>query len=142
EGGGGGERQLAILSSGLVRSGWDVHVLTMTSGGQYWSELSDVQGVTAVSLDRVSRFDFSVLLKCVKYIARHRIRVVQGWMQPCNTFAALAGLITRRPAVLSVRSVEKGIVGFGPRMYMHSELILARLAHGTIVCNSRAAILE
>src|SRR5207302_1420279 len=129
--GGGGERQLAILSSGLVRSGWDVHVLTMTSGGRYWSELSSVQGVTSGSLDRVSRFDFSVLLKCAKYIARNQIRIVQGWMQPCNTFAALAGLITRRPAVLSVRSIEKGIVGFGPRIYMHSEPILARLARAT-----------
>src|SRR5438105_6447561 len=77
--GGGGERQLAILSSGLARSGWDVHVLTMTSGGRYWGELSSVQGVTSGTLDRVSRFDFSVLLKCAKYIARNQIRIVQGW---------------------------------------------------------------
>jgi hypothetical protein len=34
--GGGAERQLLLVATGLMNRGWDVHVLTMASGGQYW----------------------------------------------------------------------------------------------------------
>jgi len=131
-----------MLAPGLVAAGWDVHVLTMAPGGRYWNEMSATKGVTLQSLDRNGRFDFSVVSKCVDYIARHDIDVVHGWMQPCNTFAALAGVRARRPVVLSVRNVADGIVGFGSRLYMRSEPWLARWSRAVVVSNSKAAMDE
>jgi len=139
---GGGERQLALMASGLASFGWAVDILTLSPGGPHWDELRKVRGVTLESVDRSGALDFGVLVRCVRHIARHDVAVVQGWMQPCNTFAALAGMMTRRPVVLGVRTISDAVVGFGPRLYLRSEPLLARLSRGTVVCNSLAGLRE
>src|SRR5438552_7509408 len=140
--GGGAERQLLLVATGLVNRGWDVHILTMASGGQYWAELAESKRIKLHSLDRRGRWDFSIISESARYVRRHQIGIVQGWMQPCNTFAALCGRITRRNVVLGVRTVSRAVYGVGPRTYLRSEPMLARWARATVICNSRAGLME
>jgi len=140
--GGGAERQLLLVATGLMNRGWDVHILTMASGGQYWAELAESKRIKLHSLDRRGRWDFSIISESARYVRRHQIGIVQGWMQPCNTFAALCGRITRRNVVLGVRTVSRAVYGVGPRTYLRSEPMLARWARATVICNSRAGLME
>ena len=140
--GGGAERQLLLVATGLMNRGWDVHVLTMASGGQYWPELAESERIKLHSLDRRGRWDFSIISESVRYVRRHHIGIVQGWMQPCNTFAALCGWMTRRNVVLGVRTISRAVYGVGPRAYLRSEPMLAKLARATVICNSKAGMRE
>jgi glycosyltransferase involved in cell wall biosynthesis len=140
--GGGAERQLLLVATGLMNRGWDVHVLTMASGGQYWPELAESERIKLHSLDRRGRWDFSIISESVRYVRRHHIGIVQGWMQPCNTFAALCGWMTRRNVVLGVRTISRAVYGVGPRAYLRSEPMLAKLARATVICNSKAGMSE
>jgi glycosyltransferase involved in cell wall biosynthesis len=140
--GGGAERQLLLVATGLMNRGWDVHVLTMASGGQYWAVLAESKGIKLHSLDRRGRWDFSIISKSARYVRRHQIGIVQGWMQPCNTFAAVCGRITQRNVVLGVRTISGGVHGFGPRAYQRSEPVLAKWARATVICNSRTGLME
>src|SRR6266700_6439084 len=126
--GGGAERQLLLVATGLMNRGWDVHVLTMASGGQYWAVLAESKGIKLHSLDRRGRWDFSIISKSARYVRRHQIGIVQGWMQPCNTFAAVCGRITQRNVVLGVRTIAGGAHGFGQRSYQRAEPVLAKWA--------------
>jgi len=140
--GGGAERQLLLVATGLMNRGWDVHVLTMASGGQYWAEIEESRRIKLHSLDRRGRWDFSIISESARYVRRHQIHIVQGWMQPCNTFAALCGRITRRNVVLGVRTISRAVYGVGPRAYLRSEPMLAKWARATVICNSRAGLME
>ena len=140
--GGGAERQLILVATGLMNRGWDVHVLTMASGGKYWAELAESRRIRLHSLDRRGRWDFSIISESARYVRRHQIGIVQGWMQPCNTFAALCGRITRRNVVLGVRTISRAVYGVGPRAYLRSEPVLAKWARASVICNSRAGIME
>ena len=140
--GGGAERQLMLVATGLMNRGWDVHVLTMASGGKYWAELAESRRIHLHSLDRRSRWDFSIILESARYVRRHRIGIVQGWMQPCNSFAALCGLITRRNVVLGVRTISRAVYGIGPRAYLRSEPLLAKWARASVICNSKVGVME
>src|SRR6266568_98570 len=131
--GGGAERQLLLVATGLMNRGWDVHVLTMASGGQYWAVLAESKGIRLHSLDRRGRWDFSIIAKSARYVRRHEIGIVQGWMQPCNTFAALCGRITRRNVVLGVRTISRAVYGAGPRAYLRSEPVLAKWVRATVI---------
>ena len=140
--GGGAERQLLLVATGLMSRGWDVHVLTMAPGGQYWPELAESGRIKLHSLDRRGRLDFSIISESARYVRRHHIGIVQGWMQPCNTFAALCGVITRRNVVLGVRTISRAVYGPGPRAYLRSEPMLAKWARATVICNSRSGMME
>jgi len=140
--GGGAERQLMLVATGLMNRGWEVHILTMASGGRYWAELAESGRIKLQSLNRRGRWDFSIISECVRYVRRHQIGIVQGWMQPCNTFAALCGRITGRHVVLGVRTISRAVYGIGPRVYLRSEPVLAKWARATVVCNSRTGVTE
>src|SRR5215831_8446437 len=140
--GGGAERQLLLVANGLTNRGWEVHVLTMASGGRYWAELAESERIKLRSLERHSRWDFSIIPKSERYIRKHQIDIIQGWMQPCNTFAALCGRLARRNVVLGVRTISRAIYGVGPRAYLRSEPVLAKWARATVICNSRAGVME
>ncbi len=140
--GGGAERQLLLVATGLASRDWDVHVLTMAAGGQYWPELADCKRVSLHSLNRRGRWDFSIIAESARYVRKHQIDVVQGWMQPCNTFAALCGRMTRRSVVLGVRTISRAVYGYGPRAYLRSETALAKWTRATVICNSRAGMNE
>ncbi len=140
--GGGAERQLLFVATGLASRGWAVHVLTMAPGGQYWAELADCKRVKLHSLDRRGRWDFSIIAESARYVRKHRIDVVQGWLQPCNTFAALCGRMTRSNVVLGVRTISRAVYGLGPRAYLRSETALAKWTRATVICNSRAGMNE
>jgi glycosyltransferase involved in cell wall biosynthesis len=140
--GGGAERQLLLVATGLMHRGWDVHMLTMAPGGRYWPELAESGRIKLHSLNRRGRWDFSIISETAQYVRRHQIGIVQGWMQPCNTFAALCGRITRRKVVLGVRTINSAVYGVGPRAYQRSEPMLAKWAQATVICNSKTGLTE
>ncbi len=140
--GGGAERQLVLVATGLTSRGWDVHVLTMVPGGRYWPELAESKRVKLHSLDRRGRWDFSIIAESARYVRKHQIGLVQGWMQPCNTFAALCGRMTGRSVVLGVRTISRAVYGFGPRAYLRSETAFAKWSRATVICNSKAGMKE
>ncbi|MCD6321450.1 MAG: glycosyltransferase family 4 protein [Clostridiales bacterium] len=134
---GGAERQLTYLVKGLVARGWDVHVVTLYAGGQFWEELEGWGGCALYSLDRANRWDFSVIVKLESYIKKHDIDLVQGWGNPCNIFAALASKWSGKPMLMAIRSSNMEH-GFGGRMYMRADPWVARWMAKKIIFNSFA----
>ncbi len=124
---GGAEQQLTYLVRGLVERGWDVHVVTLYSGGRFWDELEGWGGCTLRSLGRKSRWDFAVVPKLMHYIKMYNIDLIQGWQRPCNSFAGLVGYICGVPVNISVRN-SNTVDSFGARIYYWIDRVLLRLA--------------
>lgn len=136
---GGAERQLTYLARGLAERGFDVHVVTLYPGGRFWQELEACGGCTLHSLGRKSRWDFSVVGKLAHYIKEHDIDVVQGWMAPCNSFAALAAKRAGKPMLMAIRA-SNAEYGFGGRMYARADRWMARWLAKKVIFNSYAGL--
>jgi glycosyltransferase involved in cell wall biosynthesis len=134
---GGAERQLTYLVRGLVERGWDVYVVTLYPGGRFWDELEGWGGCTLHSLGRKSRWDFTVIPKLAHYLKKHDIDLVQGWMAPCNSFAALAAKLTGKIMLMAVRA-SNAEYGFGGRMYVRADQWVARWWARKVIFNSYA----
>ena len=134
---GGAERQLTYLVKGLVERGCDVHVVTLYPGGRFWQELEDWGGCSLYSLNRKGKWDFSVVAKLVRYIRLHPIDLVQGWMAPCNSFAALAAKLTGIPMYMTIRA-SNAEYGFGGRMYARADKAVANWLVKRVIFNSYA----
>ena len=127
------ERQLHYVATGLMIRGWDVHVLAMASGGQYWPGLAESERIKTAQPRPPRSLDFSIISKSVRYVRRHQIGIVQGWMQRCNTSAARRGRMTRRNVVLGVGTRSRAVYGIGPRAYLRSEPAWAKWARATVI---------
>ena len=139
-GAGGAERQLAILVKGLANKGFEPHVVALYPGGTYWEELASHRGVRVVSLDRRGRWDFSVIKKLANYAKTHRIGMIQGWMPPANTFAAIAGRLARLPVVFGVRASDARWPTIGGKVYLRTDAVLSKLIAKRVVCNSEGGM--
>ncbi|HWP47315.1 MAG TPA: glycosyltransferase [Candidatus Limnocylindrales bacterium] len=133
---GGAERQLALLVKGLVARDVEPHVVTLYPGGSFWEKLRTWGKVHLISLNRKSKWDFSVIPRLAKYIKTNNIDLIQGWMPPANTFAVIAGLITWRPVVMGVRASNAGYPTLRSKLYLHTDGLLGRWMARAIVCNS------
>ena len=134
---GGAERQLTYLAKGLTARGWEVHVVTLYPGGKFWKELEILNCCTLHSLARKNRWDFSVVPKLVRYIRENLIDVVQGWMLPCNSLAAMAAAMAKVPMLMAIRASNMDYP-LGGRLYAHADQWAARWLARQVIFNSYA----
>ncbi len=133
--GGGAERQLTYLAKGLTERGWNVHVVTLYSGGVYWDSLKTVEGCILHSLNRKGKKDFSVIPKLRNYIKQQKVDAVQGWMPPCNSFASIAAWWAGVPSFMAVRAADNQY-GFGARLFLKSDKYFAKYLAKVVIYNS------
>lgn len=132
---GGAERQLVYLARGLAKKGWSVHVVTLYPGGPFWDELHKEGRCILHSLNRKGRWDFTVIIKLAKYIERNHIDLVQGWMLPCNSFAAIAAKLAGAPMMMAIRASNMEY-GIGGRIYAQADRWVAQWLAERVIFNS------
>ncbi|NJO16432.1 MAG: glycosyltransferase [Thioploca sp.] len=137
-GAGGAERQLTYLVKGLHERGLEPHILVLSEGGPFWEELKAWGKCPLISLNWRGKMDFSVIFKMARYVRENQIDLIQGWLSPTNSYAAIAAMLTKRVAVMGIRnSKEEEEYGFGPWLYVRIDKIFAHFpVVKTVVCNS------
>ena len=134
---GGAERQLAHLVKGLTARGVETHIATSYAGGLFWDELKDAGVGRIFSMDRKGKWDFSIIPKLASYARKNDIDMVQGFMPPSNSFAALAGRLAGIPVLMAIRTSNM-TYDFGGRAYLKTDKWLGVWGTELIVCNSEA----
>lgn len=131
----GAERQLYYLASGLTKRGHEVHVLTLSPGGQLEGEFQKLPNVKVHSFDRTGKFDFRCVYRLCRYLLAENIDLVQGWMRPCNTFSVVAATLTRRPVFTCIRQSTIASLS-GADFYIRLDRLLAKYLPVNVVYNS------
>ncbi len=128
--GGGAERQLAYLATGLRRAGVDVGV-AYTRGGWNLARLAD-GGVDLRWLRSRGGLDPMTLPQLVGLLRAHRPSVVHTWLTQMDVVAGVAALICGIPFVVAERSCESA---YGAGWRDRVRVVIARRAR-RIVANS------
>lgn len=132
--GGGAERQLTYLASGLVRQGWEVHVACLRAGVNF--ERLRQSGATIHVLPHVSSLDPSVFFRLGALCARIRPAVVQSWLHLMDTHMGLWSIITGIPWVMTERNSAGNYAQFSwrwvvrERLGRHADAIVANSVTG------------
>ena len=104
-GGGGCERQLALLVNGQIRSGIKVYVVSLRGGANL--KLIEAAGANVIQLHVLGNHDPRVVLQIAKLVRLHRIDLVQTWLPQMDVFGGLASLLARTPYILSEGSCRE-----------------------------------
>ncbi|WP_395751521.1 glycosyltransferase [Prosthecobacter sp.] len=136
---GGAQRQLVMLSAGLVKEGHDVSVLHFYEG-PFRAEL-EAAGVRTLCIGKKSRWDLAgFFLRLVKTARHIRPDVIHGYLAESNLMALFLKPFCGFPRVAwGVRDSQTdahlwGVLG---RMSFRLNCLLARFAD-VILCNSQA----
>lgn len=94
---GGAEKQLYLLSSGLLARGWSVSVISLNGGaGDYWEEPLRKCGVFVSQLHASS--GKATRLKAIRRVLlTQRPEIVHSWTIYANIYAAVAGRLAGTP---------------------------------------------
>ena len=103
-GGGGAERQLALLAAALPEFGWDVHV-ALRSEGPNFARLQRTPA-TVHRITGLSNHDPQILWQLHTLMRRLRPDLVQVWLVQMEVAAGLAATLNRIPWILSERSSD------------------------------------
>ncbi|HLJ45210.1 MAG TPA: glycosyltransferase [Bryobacteraceae bacterium] len=129
---GGTERQLTETAKALDRSVFEPHVGVFKAGGMRTSELSG-QGIPVVEFPITSFLSlgaWQAAWQLIRYIRRHKIRLVHTWDYPLTTFAIPpTRLFTSAVPVTSQRS-DRCLI---PRHYRPLIAMTDRLANAIVV---------
>lgn len=139
---GGAERQLAILASGLRRSGHQVKVAVFYKGGPLESELN-AGGVPVIYLGKKGRWDvLGFIVNLVRTVRKENPDVLYGLMGIPNVLIAmLKPFFPKVHIVWGVRSsyMDWNQYDWPPRLAFWLEVWFSRLAD-LIICNSWAGM--
>ncbi len=101
-GGGGAEAQLAYLSAGLMRRGWQVDLLHLTGGPNLERALSS--GAAIHTIRARGNYDPSILWKLQRLIRRLDPHLVQTWLPMMDLLGGFCARLRGIPWVMSERS--------------------------------------
>jgi glycosyltransferase involved in cell wall biosynthesis len=102
----GAEKQLVLLSRGLARDEFDVHVCAITQGGVLAADLQQAQ-IPLTILGKKFKFDPASWWRLRQHIARLQPDLVQTWMFTANAYGRAAALSAGvRKIVASERCVD------------------------------------
>ncbi len=107
---GGSERQMAEVAKGLDRRHFEPHVACFHSEGLRAEELR-AAGVPILHLPVTSFASPTALAgasRMIRYIWRHKIRIVHSFDVPLNIFAVPVASMALRPKVLSSQRAHGG----------------------------------
>jgi glycosyltransferase involved in cell wall biosynthesis len=100
--GGGAERQIGILATGLVALGGEVHVGIVRDG--VYLERVEHAGAKIHRIPVRGNYDPMLPLRIAGLIRRIRPDVVQTWLTQMDVAGGLAALLTRTPWIVSERT--------------------------------------
>lgn len=137
---GGAERQLVLLSKGLLQRGHDVAVMTFYSGGPLEQELLEA-GVRIRPLHKQGRWDvLTFLFRLTRVVREERPDILHGYLGDPNNFSVLLKpLFSTVRIVWGVRSSTRDFKQYDwvSRLSIKLSCRLARFADA-IIANSRA----
>jgi len=108
--GGGAERQLALVTKGLVDAGHDVRV-GLTAGGPNLERLEG-NGARLHWLTSYGNYDVTLFLRVLGLVRSLRPSLVQTWLPRMDVFGGTAARLCGRPWVLSERNSGAAYEGF------------------------------
>ena len=100
--GGGAERQLCYLASGLVRRGHEVHVAYQHDGPNF--PLLQESGARLHRVPSRRSFDPRAALSIAEVLKRERIQLVQTWLRRMDIWGGVAAGLAGVPWLFSERS--------------------------------------
>jgi glycosyltransferase involved in cell wall biosynthesis len=131
-GGGGAERQLALLSVEQAKQGHDVHVALLSEGPN--AVYLTGSGVTVHHVVSRGNHDPMILMRLTKVIRRCRPDVVQTWLTQMDILGGAAARLCGVPWVMTERS---SALCYPPTAKNWARVRAARAARG-VITNSRA----
>jgi glycosyltransferase involved in cell wall biosynthesis len=100
--GGGAERQLVLLTEGLTRAGWDVHVVCFM-GGTHEKALRDICG-SVECLNESRRTTWLLPFRAARSVRRVRPDVLQTWLPHMDVAVAPIAFLSDVPWIVSERA--------------------------------------
>ncbi len=129
---GGTERQMTEVAKGLDRKRFEPHVAAFHPEGIRADELR-AQNVPVLHLPVTSFASASALrggLALIRYIRRHRIRLVHSFDVPLNIFAGPFARLAHSPVVLSSQRAHRNLT---PGMYTRLLRVTDQMVDGIVV---------
>jgi len=126
----GAAKQLALLTAGLPRQEFEVHLCALHGGGPWESELRR-RGVPMTVLKKRRPWDPRTLWHFKRLLERLRPQIVHSWQAPTNAYMLAAqGLSRFRPAawVAGYRGIEPAASGLEMRIQRQVGRCSQRLA--------------
>ncbi|GAC1464413.1 MAG: glycosyltransferase [Chloroflexota bacterium] len=102
----GAERQLVELVKNLDKNWFVVTVVTFYDGGALSPEVQDLEGVSLLSLHKMSRWDLLCFLRLLPIALRTRPHIVHGYMGGANEICFLLGKLVRARVVWGLRASD------------------------------------
>jgi glycosyltransferase involved in cell wall biosynthesis len=130
-GSGGTERQLTEVARSLDRTRYQVHVACFHKGMR--ADELETAGIPIVHLPVRSFLRPSALRGAwllIRYLHKHRIRMVHTFDYPLNCFGVLVAVVARTPAILSSQRAHRELT---PPLYWKILRITDRLVKGIVV---------
>jgi glycosyltransferase involved in cell wall biosynthesis len=133
-GGGGSERQLALLVTGQKKLGIEVFVILRKAGKNY--ELLKSSGAEVLLIEYKSNYDPRALYKIIKFISKNKIDLIQTWLPQMDILGGVAALIAKKPFILSERSCAEA---YSPCLKNSIRKIVGKLS-SAVIANSYGGI--
>ncbi|MBI3009982.1 MAG: glycosyltransferase [Candidatus Omnitrophica bacterium] len=96
---GGAEQVVLRLASHMKRLGNHVVVFTLNQPGVFASSLA-TDGIEVISVEKRSRYDFSVLWRLIRQFRKHRLHIVHTHLWGANVWGRVAARLSRVPVVI------------------------------------------
>lgn len=110
---GGAERQYFNLIHGIDKRSFEVHVGLIAYGSSKPSPslLQSLSDTKVHLFERKHKADFSVITAITRYVEENDINIIQSLLFMDNQIARLAGLLSRKPAITSIRGEILPLLG-------------------------------
>ncbi|HRI00235.1 MAG TPA: glycosyltransferase [Saprospiraceae bacterium] len=132
--GGGAEKQLCKIVTGLKKQGVEVHVVLLREGVNF--QLLQESGATIHKINSASNYSPKILINLIKLINKINPDIIEVWQRPMEFFASLAAFIKRKPYI----SIERT----APPTYIYSFKGLIKyvsvLFSNALIANSKSAV--
>ena len=125
----GAEKQLSLLTRGLPRDRFDVHVCALTRGGPLEDELREA-GIPTTVLHKRAKADPVAFGRLVSHIKRLRPSLIHTWMFTANAYGRAAGRLAGvERMIASERCVDRWKsnwqLAIDRRLAKHTQAIVA-----------------
>lgn len=125
---GGAERQYFNLIRGISKQLFEVHVGLIAYGSSKPSQslLESLVGTKVHLFERKHKADLSVITAIARYAKENDIDIIQSLLFMDNQIARLAGLLSRKPAITSIRGEILPLLGRVKSWFEYRMQVLSR----------------
>jgi glycosyltransferase involved in cell wall biosynthesis len=125
---GGAERQYFNLIRGISKQSFEVHVglIAYRNSKPSQSLLESLSGTKVQLFERKHKADLSVITAIAKYVRENNIDILQSLLFMDNQIARLAGLLSRKPVMTSIRGEILPLLGKLKSWFEYRMQVLSR----------------